>query len=404
MATTAETLTFTYKGKNRKGEKVDGELRSKNLAEAKSQLRKQGVISTSIRKKSKPMFSQDKKIIPADVAIFTRQLATMMKAGVPLVQSFEIVADGSDKPKMRNLIFEIRDNVSAGGGFAAALRKHPRQFDDLFCSLVESGETAGALETMLDRVATYKEKTEQLKAKIKKALTYPTAVMVVALVVTAILLIKVVPIFAETFSGFGADLPSFTVFVLGLSETMQESWLFLLFFIGAGLVGFREARFRSEKFAYTVDAAMLKIPIIGIIVYNSIIARFARTLSTTFSAGVPIVDALESVAGAAGNRLYSIAVMKIRDEVMTGIQLQQAIKNRNMFPTLLQQMTAIGEESGALDEMLEKAATHYEEAVDNSVDNLTSLLEPLIMSVLGVLVGGLLIAMYLPIFQLGNVV
>ena len=257
---------------------------------------------------------------------------------------------------------------------------------------------------MLDRVATYKEKTEQLKAKIKKALTYPAAVMVVALIVTAILLIKVVPIFAETFSGFGADLPAFTLFVLGLSETMQESWLFLLFFIGVALIAFREARFRSEKFAYAVDGVMLKIPIIGLIVYNSIIARFARTLSTTFSAGVPIVDALESVAGAAGNRLYADAIMKIRDEVMTGIQLQQAIKNRNMFPTLLQQMTAIGEESGALDEMLEKAATHYEEAVDNSVDNLTSLLEPLIMSVLGVLVGGLLIAMYLPIFQLGNVV
>ena len=404
MATTAETLTFTYKGKNRKGEKVDGELRSNNLAGAKSQLRKQGVISTSIRKKSKPMFSRDKKVVPADIAVFTRQLATMMKAGVPLVQSFEIVADGSDKPKMRDLIFDVRDNVSAGGGFAAALRNHPRQFDDLFCSLVESGETAGALETMLDRVATYKEKTEQLKAKIKKALTYPIAVLVVALVVTAILLIKVVPIFAETFSGFGADLPAFTLFVLGLSETMQEYWILVLLVICGGLVGFREARFRSEKFAYAVDAAMLKIPIIGIIVYNSIIARFARTLSTTFSAGVPIVDALESVAGAAGNRLYSIAVMKIRDEVMTGIQLQQAIKNRNMFPTLLQQMTAIGEESGALDEMLEKAATHYEEAVDNSVDNLTSLLEPLIMSVLGVLVGGLLIAMYMPIFQLGNVV
>ena len=404
MATTAETLTFTYKGKNRKGEKVDGELRSNNLAGAKSQLRKQGVISTSIRKKSKPMFSRDKKVVPADIAVFTRQLATMMKAGVPLVQSFEIVADGSDKPKMRDLIFDVRDNVSAGGGFAAALRNHPRQFDDLFCSLVESGETAGALETMLDRVATYKEKTEQLKAKIKKALTYPIAVLVVALVVTAILLIKVVPIFAETFSGFGADLPAFTLFVLGLSETMQEYWILVLLVICGGLVGFREARFRSEKFAYAVDAAMLKIPIIGIIIYNSIIARFARTLSTTFSAGVPIVDALESVAGAAGNRLYSDAIMKIRDEVMTGIQLQQAIKNRNMFPTLLQQMTAIGEESGALDEMLEKAATHYEEAVDNSVDNLTSLLEPLIMSVLGVLVGGLLIAMYLPIFQLGNVV
>lgn len=404
MAMTADTLMFIYKGKNRKGEKVEGELRSDNLAGAKSQLRKQGIISTSIKKKAKPLFSRDKKIVSADIALFTRQLATMVKAGVPLVQSFEIVADGVDKSLMRDLIYEIRDNVSAGGGFAAALRKHPRQFDDLFCSLVESGETAGALETMLDRVATYKEKTEQLKAKIKKALTYPIAVMVIALVVTAILLIKVVPIFAETFSGFGADLPAFTLFVLNLSDAIRESWVFLLFCIGAGLIAFREARFRSEKFAYGVDRAMLKIPIVGLIVYNSITARFARTLSTTFSAGVPIVDALESVAGAAGNRLYADAIIKISEEVMTGIQLQQAIKNRNMFPMLLQQMAAIGEESGALDEMLEKAATHYEEAVDNSVDNLTSLLEPMIMSVLGVLVGGLLIAMYLPIFQLGNVV
>lgn len=404
MTTTADTSVFIYKGKNRKGEKVEGELRSDNLAGAKSQLRKQGIISTSIKKKAKPLFSRDKKIVPADIAAFTRQLATMMKAGLPLVQSFEIVADGVDKPLMRDLIYEIRDNVSAGGGFAAALRRHPRQFDDLFCSLVESGETAGALETMLDRVATYKEKTEQLKAKIKKALTYPIAVMVIALVVTAILLIKVVPIFAETFSSFGADLPAFTLFVLGLSNAIRESWVFLLFCIGAGLIAFREARFRSEKFAYGVDRAILKIPIVGLIVYNSIVARFARTLSTTFSAGVPIVDALVSVARAAGNRLYADAIIKISEEVMTGIQLQQAIKNRNMFPMLLQQMAAIGEESGALDEMLEKAATHYEEAVDNSVDNLTSLLEPMIMSVLGVLVGGLLIAMYLPIFQLGNVV
>ena len=311
MATTADTLMFIYKGKNRKGEKVEGELRSDNLAGAKSQLRKQGIISTSIKKKAKPLFSRDKKIVSADIALFTRQLATMVKAGVPLVQSFEIVADGADRPLMRGLIYEIRDNVSAGGGFAAALRKHPRQFDDLFCSLVESGETAGALETMLDRVATYKEKTEQLKAKIKKALTYPIAVMVIALVVTAILLIKVVPIFAETFSGFGASLPAFTLFVLGLSDAIRESWVFLLFCSGAGLIAFREARFRSEKFAYGVDRAMLKIPIVGLIVYNSIIARFARTLSTTFSAGVPIGDALKSVAGAAGNRLYADAIIKI---------------------------------------------------------------------------------------------
>ncbi len=404
MATAIETHLFNFKGKNRKGEKVAGEVRADNLIEAKSHLRKQGIISTSVRKKPKPLFSRNKKITAADIAIFTRQLATMMKAGVPLVQSFEIVADGSEKPLMKQLIFEIRDTVAAGGGFAQALRKHPRQFDDLFCSLVESGETAGALETMLDRVATYKEKTEQLKAKIKKALTYPIAVLVVAIVVTGILLIKVVPVFAETFSGFGADLPAFTLLVLGLSESLQNSWLWVLLATGAALIGFREARFRSHRFAYLVDRYMLRLPVVGGILYNSIIARFSRTLATTFSAGVPIVDALTSVAGAAGNRLYADAILEVRDEVMTGIQLQQAIKSRKLFPTLLHQMAAIGEESGALDEMLEKAALHYEEAVDNSVDNLTSLLEPMIMAVLGVLVGGLLIAMYLPIFQLGNVV
>ncbi len=327
-----------------------------------------------------------------------------MKAGVPLVQSFDIVADGLENLTMRDLVFQIRDDVVSGGSFANALRKHPRYFDDLFCSLVDSGETAGALETMLDRVATYKEKTEKLKAKIKKAMTYPIAVMVVAIVVTAILLIKVVPVFAETFSSFGADLPAFTLFVLGLSESLQASWMYILVIIGVSLYAFKEARFRSAKFAYMVDKYMLKIPIVGNIIYHAVVARFARTLATTFAAGVPIVDALESVAGAAGNALYRDAILRVRDDVTTGVQLQQAIRSRKMFPVLLQQLAAIGEESGALDEMLEKAATHYEELVDNAVDNLTSLLEPMIMSVLGVLVGGLLIAMYLPIFQLGNVV
>ena len=400
MATTAESQLFIYRGKNRKGEKVQGEIKADTLIAVKGQLRKQGIISTSIKKKSKPLFSNAKKIVPADIALFTRQLATMMKAGVPLVQSFDIVADGFANPTMQNLIRQIRDDVAAGGSFANALRRSPRYFDDLFCSLVDAGETAGALETMLDRVATYKEKTEQLKAKIKKALTYPIAVLVVAMVVTAILLIKVVPVFAETFSSFGADLPAFTLFVLGLSEMMQEYWLIMLVAIGVGLYAFKEARFRSKKFAYQVDRYSLKLPIIGGIIYNSVVARFARTLATTFAAGVPIVDALESVAGAAGNALYHDAILKVRDDVTTGVQLQMAIKATQMFPILLQQMTAIGEESGALNEMLEKAATHYEELVDN----LTSLLEPLIMSVLGVLVGGLMIAMYLPIFQLGNVV
>ena len=327
MATAADNQVFIFKGKNRKGEKVEGELRATNLPLAKGQLRKQGIISTSLRKKPKPLFSKSKKISPADIALFTRQLATMMKAGVPLVQSFDIVADGVENETMKELIFQIRDDVAAGGGFANALRKSPRYFDDLFCSLVDSGETAGALETMLDRVATYKEKTEQLKAKIKKAMTYPIAVMVVAVIVTAILLIKVVPVFAETFSSFGADLPAFTLFVLGLSESLQSSWMVILVIIAISIYAFKEARFRSEKFSYAVDKFTLKVPIVGGIVYNAVVARFARTLATTFAAGVPIVDALESVAGAAGNAPYHDAILKVRDDVTTGIQLQQAIKS-----------------------------------------------------------------------------
>jgi len=336
--------------------------------------------------------------------VFSRQMATMMKAGVPLVQAFDIVADGLENPSLRDLVFTIRDDVAAGGGFAPSLRKHPKYFDDLFCNLVEAGEQAGALETMLDRIATYKEKTEALKAKIKKALTYPIAVVVVAIVVTGILLVKVVPQFAETFSSFGADLPAFTLFVLHLSELAQEWWFMFLIGIIAFAFLFKEAVRRSPKLAYAVDKYLLKVPIIGKILYLSVMARFARTLATTFAAGVPLIDALTSVAGAAGNRVYGEAIIRVREDVSTGIQLNTALKARSLFPTLLVQMSAIGEESGALDEMLEKVATYYEEAVDNMVDSLTSLLEPIIMSVLGILVGGLMIAMYLPIFQLGAVV
>jgi len=331
-------------------------------------------------------------------------MATMMKAGVPLVQSFEIVSEGAEKESLKELINNVRDDVSSGLSFGASLRKHPKYFDDLFCSLVEAGEQSGALETMLDRIATYKEKTETLKAKIKKALTYPIAVVVVAIVVTGILLVKVVPTFAETFSGFGADLPAFTLFVLGISEAAQDGWFIWLAAIIATFFCFKEARRRSEKFSDSVDKFSLKIPITGNIMYQAIVARFARTLSTTFAAGVPLVDALNSVAGAAGNSVYRDATLKVRDDVTTGIQLNQAMKSTGKFPVLLLQMASIGEESGALDEMLEKAALHYEEAVDNAVDNLTTLLEPMIMAVLGVLVGGLLIAMYLPIFKLGSVV
>lgn len=399
------TNTYTYKAIDKKGNKFESEINATSPAIAKAHLLKQGVNVKSITKKSKPLFgSSGKAIKPADIAVFSRQMATMMKAGVPLVQAFDIVADGLDNPNLRKLVLSIRDSVAAGGGFANSLKEHPKYFDDLFCNLVDAGEQSGALETMLDRIATYKEKTEALKAKIKKAMTYPTAVVVVAIIVTGILLVKVVPQFAETFSSFGGKLPAFTLFVLHLSELAQAYWFMFLGAIIAAAFAFKLAVSRSAKFAYSVDKYMLKIPIVGQILYLSVMARFARTLSTTFAAGVPLIDALTSVAGAAGNRIYSEAIIRVREDVSTGLQLNTALKTRNVFPTLLIQMSAIGEESGALDAMLDKVATYYEDAVDNMVDNLTSLLEPMIMSVLGVLVGGLLIAMYLPIFQLGQVV
>lgn len=406
MATqTAKIQTFTWEGKDRAGKVVKGEVASDSQAAAKAQLRKQGINVNKVKKKSKPLFSaREKKIKPMDIAVFTRQLATMMKAGVPLVQSFDIVADGLENPTMRSLVNNIKNDVASGGGLAPSLEKHPRYFDDLFCNLVGAGEQSGALETMLDRVAIYKEKTEALKAKIRKAMTYPAVVMIVAVVVTGILLVKVVPTFASTFEGFGAELPAFTQFVVGLSELAQKSWFIaLVSMIVAGFV-FKEARIRSEKFSDGVDAVMLKLPIVGDILKQAVVARFARTLATTFAAGVPLVDSLDSVAGAAGNAVYRKAVYKIRDEVTSGLTLNQSIRNADIFPVMVPQMVAIGEESGALDDMLEKVALHYEAEVDNSVDNLTALLEPLIMSVLGILIGGLMIAMYLPIFKMGEIV
>lgn len=405
MAKATSSAVFQYKGVDKKGKRIQGEISGSSPGIVKAQLLKQGVRATSVKKKAKPLFGGGKKKITAqDIAIFTRQMATMMKAGVPLVQSFDIVADGVDNPALAELIRAIREDVAAGGGFAVALRKHPKYFDELFCNLVESGEQSGALETMLHRIAIYKEKTEQLKSKIKKALTYPIAVVVVAVIVTGILLVKVVPQFAETFSSFGANLPAFTLFVLKLSDIAQAYWLHFIVVLGVSLFGLSKLKEKNKSFRNLLDRMILKVPIVGKIVYEAIIARFARTLSTTFAAGVPLIDALTSVAGATGNSIYEDATLNIRDEVSTGTQLNVALRHSKVFPSMLIQMAAIGEESGALDEMLDKVATFYEESVDNMVDNLTSLLEPMIMSVLGVLVGGLLIAMYLPIFQLGNVV
>lgn len=401
-----QILTFAYEGTDRRGQKVKGEVSGKNMALAKAQLRKQGISANKVyKKRSNPLASLSKKKITAlDISIFTRQLATMMKAGVPLVQSFEIVADGLDNPSMKEVVLGIKADVEGGNGLAVSLRKYPDLFDDLFCSLVASGEQSGALETMLDRVAEYKEKSEALKMKIRKAMKYPISVVIVALIVTVILLLKVVPVFQELFAGFGAELPAFTTMVINLSKWMQAWWFVFIGGIVAFVTGIAEIRKRSEGFRNWWDRTVLKLPIVGDLAYKSTVARFCRTLSTTFAAGVPLIDALVSCAGASGNVVYRNAIMKIRDDVATGQQLGFSMRQAGIFPSMALQMVAIGEESGALDAMLDKVATHFETEVDNAVDGLTSMMEPLIMAVLGVLVGGLIVAMYLPIFQLGSVV
>ncbi|WP_426416279.1 type II secretion system F family protein [Aestuariirhabdus sp. LZHN29] len=400
----AKSSTFLWEGKDKQGRRTKGETTGTTPALVKAELRKQGINPTKVRKKGVSFGSGGKKITPMDIAIFSRQMATMMKAGVPLIQAFEINADGSDNPNMKNLINDIKNGVAGGSSFADSLRKRPEFFDDLYCNLVDSGEQSGALETLLDRIATYKEKTEQLKAKIKKAMKYPIAVICVALVVTAILLIKVVPQFEDVFKSFGAELPAFTQMVVGLSEWVQEWWLIGLAGGAAIFWAIGAALKRSKALRDSRDRAILKLPIVGDILYKAAVARFSRTLATTFAAGVPLVDALDSVAGAAGNVVFFDATNRIKEDVSTGQQLQFAMKSSGLFPPLATSMVSIGEESGALDEMLEKVAGYFEEEVDNAVDGLTSLMEPLIMSVLGVLVGGLVVAMYLPIFQLGAAV
>jgi type IV pilus assembly protein PilC len=402
-----QILTFVYEGTDRRGQKIKGEASGKNVSLVKAQLRKQGINAQRVSKKTaNPLagLTGKKKISPMDVAIFTRQLATMMRAGVPLVQAFEIVAEGLDNPSMREVVLGIKADVEAGNNFGGALRKYPQHFDDLYCSLVSSGEQSGALEGMLDRVAQYKEKSELLKQKIKKAMKYPLTVISVAIGVTILLLLKVVPVFQDLFSSFGAELPAFTQMVINLSKWMQVWWWLVLIVIVGTVVGFTEARSRVPAFSNRVDEMILKLPIVGDLALKSTVARFCRTLSTTFAAGVPLIDALVSCAGATGNNVYRQAVLRVRDDVATGQQLQFAMRQTGVFPSMALQMVAIGEESGALDSMLDKVATYYENEVDNAVDGLTAMMEPLIMVVLGVLVGGLVVAMYLPIFQLGSVV
>jgi type IV pilus assembly protein PilC len=403
-AATAEKVEFTYEGTNRGGSKVKGEIFAISDTLAKNELRKQGINPIKVKKKPKALFGGAAKPDAADIAIFARQIATMMQAGVPLVQSFEIIGEGNDKPSMQKLILGIKTDVEGGVSLAEALTKYPLYFDPLFINLVNAGEQSGSLETMLDKLATYKEKTEALKAKVKKALFYPIAVLVVAFVVTVILLVFVVPQFQELFDSFGADLPALTLFVIALSEFMQAWWYVIAGAIGAAVWLFLRIKKTSPKLQEAVDRIALKAPVFGEIATKSAIARFSRTLETMSAAGVPLVEAMDSVAGATGNIIYEKASHKIKDEVSQGTQLQTSMRNTGLFPNMAIQMVSIGEEAGSLDAMLAKVADFYETEVDNAIDALTSLLEPLIMSVLGVLVGGLIIAMYLPIFKLGSVV
>ena len=397
-------IMFTYQGKDRAGKVRKGEVSGSNPALVKAELRRQGIMNVKLAKKRADISLFGHKVKSDDIAIFTRQMATMMKAGVPLMRAFEIVAEGLQNPKMAELVMQMKNTVSSGGTFGSALREHPKYFDDLYCSLVESGEQAGALETMLDRVALYKEKSESLKRKIKSALKYPITVLVIAAIITALLLIKVVPVFSEMFTSFGADLPAPTQAVVNMSDWMLENGL--LFFValaGAGF-GIQQGLQRSERMRHGWQRATLKLPIFGKIFYQAAMARYARTLSTTFAAGVPLVEALDSAAGASGNIVYETAIRNVRKEVESGTELAVAMRGQNIFPPMLLQMVAIGEQSGALDDMLAKAAVVYEEEVDNMVEGLTSMMEPLIMSVLGIIVGGLVVSMYLPIFQMGTAI
>jgi len=396
---------YVWEGIDKNGKRVKGEMSGQNDSLIKANLRRQGVNPLKVKKKPKPLFGDaGGKITTKDITVFSRQLATMMSSGVPLVQSFEIVGRGHENKAMQALILSIKSDIEAGGALTEALGKHPKYFNELFVNLIQAGEHAGILEDILHKLATYMEKTEALKSKIKGALFYPIAVVVVAFVITCILMIFVIPQFEELFSGFGADLPALTRVVIDMSNWFQEKWWLMLLIIGGTIGGLWNLKKRSLKFAHYLDRVALKLPVIGDILNKSAIARFARTLSTMFAAGTPLVEAMTSVAGACGNIVYYDAVLKMRDEIATGTQLQVAMRDTNLFPNMVVQMVAIGEESGALDSMLGKVADWYEQEVDDAVDALTSLLEPIIMAVLGVVIGGLVIAMYLPIFKMGQVV
>ena len=397
----ASTL-YAWEGINRKGRRVSGQARGHNPALIKARLRQQGINPERVRRQLPTLPGLTPPIKAADITLFTRQLATLLRAGVALLQAFDIISEGFDNRPVRELVQGLKQEIASGVSLAEALRKQPRHFDELYCNLVAAGEQSGALETLLERVAIHREKSEQLKARIKKAMTYPVAVLVVASVVTGVLLIHVVPQFQHLFAGVGGKLPGFTLKVIALSEFMQQAWWMVALGLGAGTAGLRQAYSVHPDFRHWLDAGLLKTPLAGKLLKNSAVARYARTLSTTFAAGVPLVQALDSVAGAAGNGPFKQAIEHMRHDVSTGMQLSQSMASSGLFPGMAIQMTAIGEESGTLDPMLEKVASHYETEVDNQVDNLTSLMEPLIMVVLGGIVGALVIAMYLPVFQLGS--
>jgi type IV pilus assembly protein PilC len=402
VRTIKRDVPFAWEGRDKKGARIKGKSLAPDELSLRAELRRQGITPARIRRQRENLGGG--KVNAGDIAIFMRQLATMLAAGIPLVQAFEIVGAGNEKRSMQKLILEVKADVEGGTSLHEALGKHPLYFDDLTVNLVEAGEQAGALETLLDKIATYKEKTEALKKKVKKALFYPAAVLAVAVIVTIVLLIFVIPQFEALYKGFGADLPAFTQAVINLSKFVQHDGLYLAVVIGGLVYSFFYFKKRSRAMRHLLDRLILKVPVIGPILNKSAIARYARTLSTMFAAGVPLVEALESVAGATGNIVYQQAVLKMRDEVATGQRLQRAMESTGLFPNMVNQMIAVGEESGSLDEMSGKVATFYEAEVDNAVDAMSSLMEPMIMVVLGVLVGSLVIAMYLPIFKLGSVV
>jgi type IV pilus assembly protein PilC len=395
-------IPFQWEGRDKRGSRIKGKSLAPDEQTLRAELRRQGVAPSRIRKQRQ--LRSGGKVNPADIAVFSRQLATMLTAGIPMVQAFDIVANGSEKPAMQKLILDVKADVEGGTSLHESLAKHPLYFDDLYVNLVEAGEQAGALESLLDKIATYKEKTEALKKKVKKALFYPASVLAVAVIVTVILLVFVIPQFESLYKGFGADLPAFTQFVIHISQFVQHDGIFVAMVLAGAVWAFIYFKKRSKALREFLDRVILKLPIIGPILNKAAIARYARTLSTMFAAGVPLVEALDSVAGATGNIVYENAVINMRDEVSTGQRLQRAMENTGLFPNMVNQMIAVGEESGSLDEMSGKVATFYEAEVDNAVDAMSSLLEPLIMAVLGVLVGGLVVAMYLPIFKLASVV